>query len=465
MSHSTRQTVLVVEDEGDLRQLVADSLDGEGFAVAQSFDAADAIERLRGFAYDAVVVDLRLPDADGMDVLEEALTLYPEIRAVVMTGFGGVAEAVGAMKKGAIDFLIKPFELAQLAQILQRAFERPDQEIADAGARPSDAFRLGHIIGRSQAMRDIFATVELVSPMKSTVLIHGETGTGKELIARTIHQNSPRSDQQFVAFNAAALPEGLVEAELFGHTKGAFTGAVQQRIGRFELAHRGTLFIDEVSSMSPSLQAKLLRALQERQVERIGESRPVPCDIRVIAATNLDLRKLVKEGAFREDLFYRLNVVTLGLPPLRSRREDLPLLVQHFLIKSCEANGLERKTIAQDAMRALMIHPWPGNIRQLENAIEHAVAMSGRAAEVTYHMLPLDIREPEPSTLLPGVSIPDEGINFMSVVSQLERELILKCLEKTRGNKRQAARLLNLSRTTLIDKLHRLNASADQPAA
>jgi len=314
-------------------------------------------------------------------------------------------------------------------------------------------------------MRDIFATVELVSPMKSTVLIQGETGTGKDLIARTIHQNSPRSDQQFVAFNAAALPEGLVEAELFGHTKGAFTGAVQQRIGRFELAHRGTLFIDEVSSMSPSLQAKLLRALQERQVERIGESRPVPCDIRVIAATNLDLRKLVKEGAFREDLFYRLNVVTLGLPPLRSRREDLPLLVQHFLIKSCEANGLERKTIAQDAMRALMIHPWPGNIRQLENAIEHAVAMSGRAAEVTYHMLPLDIREPEPSTLLPGVSIPDEGINFMSVVSQLERELILKCLEKTRGNKRQAARLLNLSRTTLIDKLHRLNASADQPAA
>jgi transcriptional regulator with GAF, ATPase, and Fis domain len=310
----------------------------------------------------------------------------------------------------------------------------------------------------------VFSTLELVAPMNSTVLIQGETGTGKELIARTIHHNSPRHDQHFVAFNAAAIPEGLAEAELFGHVKGAFTGAVQNRVGRFEMADRGTLFIDEVSSMTPALQAKLLRALQERQVERVGDSRPTKFDIRVIAATNVDLRKMVKDGTFREDLFYRLNVVPIQLPPLRARRDDMPLLAQHFVHKSCEANGLPVRTIGQDVLRLLMNYSWPGNIRQFENAVEHAVAMSGNSLEITTAMLPEDIRTPGESQLLPPVAIPDEGINFMSVVSQLERELILKCLEKTGGNKRQAARLLQLSRTTLIDKLHRLNVGVESAA-
>jgi transcriptional regulator with PAS, ATPase and Fis domain len=309
-------------------------------------------------------------------------------------------------------------------------------------------------------MRNIFSTLELVAPLNSTVLIQGETGTGKELIARTIHHNSPRHDQHFVAFNAAAIPEGLAEAELFGHVKGAFTGAVQSRVGRFELAHRGTLFIDEVASMSLSLQAKLLRALQERQVERVGESKSTKFDIRVIAATNLDLRKAVKEGTFREDLFYRLNVIPITLPSLRARREDIPLLAQHFVQKSCEGNKMPVRVVSQEALRCLMAYAWPGNIRQFENAIEHAVAMSGRSLEITADLLPEEIRQPEASTLVPSVSIPDEGINFTSVVSQLERELILRCLEKTGGNKRQAARLLNLSRTTLIDKLQRLNVAA-----
>jgi len=307
-------------------------------------------------------------------------------------------------------------------------------------------------------MQQVFSTLELVSPMNSTVLIHGETGTGKELIARTIHHHSPRADQRFVAFNAAAIPEGLAEAELFGHVKGAFTGAVSSRVGRFELAHRGTLFIDEVASMSLPLQAKLLRALQEREVERVGESKPVKLDIRVVAATNSDLRTLVKEGKFREDLFYRLNVIPVTLPPLRNRREDIPLLAQHFLRKSCRENGVAIKPISQDALRVLMSYDWPGNIRQFENSIEHAVAMSLTATEVGPASLPEEVRlKMQTGSLMPTMTIPDEGINFTSIVTSLERDLIVKCLEKTGGNKRQAARLLNLSRTTFIDKLQRLN--------
>jgi DNA-binding NtrC family response regulator len=454
-----RPSVLVVDDEPDILQLMSEALEADGFAVAQAATGADAIERLRGFAYDGLIVDLRLPDSDGMVVLDEALTRYPEIRAVVITGFGGVPDAVQAISRGAVDFLIKPFQLGQLGRVLQAAFEqqRLRKENADLRSQLSDRFRFDSIVGRSAPMRHIFSRLELVAPMNSTVLIQGETGTGKELIARTIHHNSPRRDQPFVAFNAAAIPESLAEAELFGHVKGAFTGAVNARVGRFELAHRGTLFIDEVASMSMSLQAKLLRVLQERQVERVGDSRSVKFDIRIIAATNVDLRALIKEGSFREDLFYRLNVIPVTLPPLRDRRDDMPLLAQHFVQKSCRANGLPPRAIGQEMLRALMDYSWPGNIRQFENAIEHAVAMSGTALELTAGMLPEELRRPRQPGLLPSVAIPDEGLNFASVVSQLERELILGCLEKTGGNKRQAARLLHLSRTTLIDKLHRLN--------
>jgi transcriptional regulator with GAF, ATPase, and Fis domain len=306
-------------------------------------------------------------------------------------------------------------------------------------------------------MQQLFQTLEMVSPMNSTVLIHGETGTGKELVARTIHHHSPRADQRFVAFNAAAIPEGLVEAELFGHVKGAFTGAVSARVGRFELAHRGTLFIDEVSSMPLPLQAKLLRALQEREVERVGDSKPMKLDIRVIAATNADLRKLVKEGTFREDLFYRLSVIPVTLPPLRARRGDIPLLAQHMIKKSCRENNITQKPLTQEALRMLMAYHWPGNVRQFENAMEHAVAMSFSAPEIGPEALPDEIRKPTETGFNAAIAIPDEGIDFSSIVSKLERDLIMRCLEKTGGNKRQAARLLNLSRTTFIDKLQRLN--------
>ena len=467
MAPRSQPCVLLVEDEQELRAIIAEALTKEGFIVAEAPTGAEAMERLKGFAYDALVVDLKLPDADGMDILDAALARYPEVFAVVMTGFGGVAEAVQAIKKGAIDFLIKPFQISQLTRVLTAAINEPRlrQENAELRAQLRERYRFDNVIGQSPAMQQVFQALELVAPMNSTVLIHGETGTGKELIARTIHHNSPRADHRFVAFNAAAIPEPLAEAELFGHAKGAFTGAVASRVGRFELAHRGTIFIDEVGLMSLSLQAKLLRALQEREIERVGESRPIRFDARVIAATNADLKKLVKDGAFREDLYYRLHVIPLALPPLRERREDIALLARHFVQKSCKSNNLPVKTLGQEALRVLMGHPWPGNIRQLENAIEHAVAMTGPDREIPAAALPADIHASASSMLLPPVAIPDEGINFTAVVSQLERELIARCLEKTGGNKRQAARLLQLSRTTLIDKLHRLNITTSEPAA
>ncbi len=462
MAAASRASVLVVEDEAPLRALVAEALEAKGFAVAQAVDGADALARLEGFAYDGLVVDLRLPDADGMDVLKAAIDRYPKIRSVVVTGFGGVEEAVKALKLGAIDFLIKPFQLVQLEQILTVAINerRLEAENAELRAQLRGRFHFDSIIGGSQAMRRVFTTLELVAPMNSTVLIHGETGTGKELIARTIHYNSPRHEGRFVAFNAAAIPDGLAEAELFGHVKGAFTGAVSSRAGRFEVADKGTLFIDEVGSMSLSLQAKLLRALQEREVERVGESKPHKVDIRIVAATNVDLRRAVKEGTFREDLFYRLNVVPITLPPLRARRDDIPLLAQHFARTSSKHNGVPARTLSQATMRMLMAYDWPGNIRELENAIEHAVAFSGREREITPEMLPEEVRARSAAPALAPIAIPEDGLNFAAVVAQVERDLIVRALEKTGGNKRQAARLLQLSRTTLIDKLQRLGGAA-----
>jgi DNA-binding NtrC family response regulator len=460
-------TVLVIEDETDFREVLGESLAADGFRPTLAATGREALEHIAKFAFDACVVDLRLPDADGLDILRESIERYPDILAIVITGFGGVAEAVTAMKEGAIDFLCKPFQLSQVSRVLRSAFERRQlqRENAELRAQLSDYSRMSGIIGQSPVMRQVFATLDAISPMNSTVLIHGETGTGKELVARTIHNISPRAEQRFVAFNSAAIPEQLAEAELFGHTKGAFTGAIAPRVGRFELAHRGTLFIDEVGLMPLPLQAKLLRALQEREIERVGDSRPVKFDARIIAATNTDLRKMVKDGLFREDLYYRLNVIPITLPPLRDRVEDIPLLARHFVQKACRANNLPCKTLSQETIRQLMAAPWPGNIRQLENAVEHAVAMSGADRELAPRALPDDIRAAGEPMPVNAVTIPDDGLDFASVVSSLERDLILRCLEKTGGNKRQAARLLNLSRTTFIDKQNRLGAQESAGSA
>ena len=375
MTEHLEPTILVVEDDSDLRELIAETLESDGFTVTQAPDAAAALLHLRAFAFDAVVIDLRLPDADGMRVLDLALDCYPQIVSVVVSGFGGVTEAVAAMKRGAHDFLIKPFELPELSKVLATGLgqRHQRQENAEIRAQLQDRFRFDKIIGHSQPMEKMFSTLSLVAPLNTTVLLQGETGTGKELVAQTIHRNSSRAGQRFVAFNAAAIPESLAEAELFGHSKGAFTGAITSRVGRFELANRGTLFIDEVALMPLALQSKLLRALQEREIERVGESRPIKFDARVIAATSSDLPSLVKEGKFREDLFYRLNVVRITLPPLRNRPDDIQLLARHFVDKACHRNHLSKRTLGQDAIRALMGYDWPGNVRELENAVERTL--------------------------------------------------------------------------------------------
>ena len=466
MSQSPRLTVLVVEDDDDLRELIADTLEEDGFVVTQAPDAKEAVVRLRGFAFDAIVIDLRLPaDGDGLSVLDLALDTYPQTVSVVMSGSSGVTEAVAAMKHGAYDFLSKPFKLEALSKVIGNGLSERHrrQENGAIRAQLSDRQQFGDIIGQSQPMQEMFATMNLVAPLNSTVLLQGETGTGKELVARTIHEKGSRAGQCFVAFNAAAIPETLAEAELFGHAKGAFTGATGSRIGRFELADRGTLFIDEVALMSLPLQAKLLRALQERVIERLGESRPIKFDTRVIAATSADLPAVVKAGTFRADLFYRLNVIRLTLPPLRNRRDDIPNLARQFVDTVCTDNKLPRRVLSQAALRILMSYDWPGNVRELQNATEHAVAMAGAASEILPAHLPSDVIDSGEAMMLPTMSIPENGISLVAVLSKIERELINRCLEKTGGNKRQAARLLHLSRTTLIDKLHRLNPPKDGP--
>jgi transcriptional regulator with PAS, ATPase and Fis domain len=317
-------------------------------------------------------------------------------------------------------------------------------------------------------MRKLFQTLETVARTGTTILVTGETGTGKEVVARAIHHNSPRKMNRFVALNCSAIPETLLEAELFGHVRGAFTGAVGNRQGRFEQAHRGTLFLDEVGTMSTALQMKLLRALQEREFERVGDSHTTRVDVRVIAATNSDLLKMVREGQFREDLYYRLNVISVHLPPLRERKEDIPLLVQHFLEKFAGTHGAsaERKngdralTVSQEAMRRLMAYSWPGNVRQLENAIERAVAFSGGRAQIDLTDLPGDVQQAHEVVVSSTIQLPEEGIDLDAFVTSIERELIERSLERTGGNKGQAARLLNLKRTTLVEKLKRLQKSA-----
>ena len=450
--------LLIVDDEGALREAIAERLADHGFAVAQADSGEQALQRLTEFAFDILITDLRLPGIDGRQVLQAALDRYPELIAIVITGFGTVKDAVEAIKQGAADFITKPFQFDALLHVLNSALEqrRLKSENAYLRSQLEERYRIDGLVGRSRVMRDLFQLLETVAATSSTVLITGETGTGKELAARAIHHNSPRRANRFVALNCSAIPETLLEAELFGHVRGAFTGAVGTRQGRLEQAHRGTLFLDEVGTMSPALQAKLLRVLQEREFERVGDSHTIKIDVRVIAATHSDLARMVSEGTFREDLYYRLNVIPVRLPPLRERREDVPLLVQHFLQRLAVESGRGPMTVSQEALRRLMAYPWPGNVRQLENAVERAVAFSNGRPQIDVQDLASDVQAPPAATEAAPVWFPDDGLDFEQYIEGVELSLIKRSLERTQGNKRQAARLLKLKRTTLIEKLKRL---------
>jgi DNA-binding NtrC family response regulator len=465
--------VLVVEDETPLRQAIAEQLSDRGYRVEQAESGEAAVARLAEFAFDIILTDLRLPGIDGSAVVEAAIARYPDIVAIVITGYGTVKDAVEAIKRGARDFISKPFQIDELLHVLDVGLERrrlrSENEYLRSQLEERYRFQQG-IVGKGPAMSRLFQLLETVAATSSTILVTGETGSGKEVVARAIHQHSPRHMHRFIAVNCSAIPETLLEAELFGHVRGAFTGAVGTRQGRFEQAHRGTLFLDEVGTMSAALQMKLLRVLQEREFERVGESHTTKVDVRVVAATNSDLRRMVDDGQFREDLYYRLNVIPVHIPPLRERKEDIPLLVQHFLDKfapgpppdsgGAKAGAAQATrpslTVSQEAMRRLMAYHWPGNVRQLENAIERAVAFSAGRSHIDVVDLPAEVQLVPEAIVPASVTLPEEGMDLGAYMGNIERELIQLSLERTGGNKGQAARLLNLNRTTLVEKLKRL---------
>jgi DNA-binding NtrC family response regulator len=467
----TQKHLLIVEDEAPLREAIAEQLTDRGYRVEQAESGEAAIAKLADFAFDIIITDLRLPGIDGSAVVEAAVERYPHIIAIVVTGYGTVKDAVEAIKRGAWDFVNKPFQIDELLHVLDSALEqrRLKSENAYLRAQLEERYRFEGIIGKSRPMKLLFQLLETVAATNSTILISGETGTGKEVVARAIHHSSPRRLQRFVALNCSAIPETLLEAELFGHVRGAFTGAVGNRQGRLEQANKGTLFLDEVGTMSAALQMKLLRVLQEREFERVGDSHTIKVDVRIIGATNSDLSRMVAAGQFREDLFYRLNVIPVQLPPLRERREDVPLLVQHFLGRfqaeraaSGERNGgAEPLTVSQECMRRLMAYQWPGNVRQLENAVERAVAFAAGRAQIDVGDLPTEIQQAQ-ETVAPAstITLPEGGVDLDAYMATIERELIERSLERTGGNKGQAARLLSLKRTTLVEKLKRLEKRA-----
>ncbi|HCR00036.1 MAG TPA: DNA-binding response regulator [Acidobacteria bacterium] len=457
--------LLLVEDEAALREATAERLIDRGYRVVAVESGEAALEQLAEFAFDIVLTDLRLPGIDGSAVLSASLERYPEIVCVVVTGFGTVQDAVNAIKLGAVDFIAKPFQFEQLLHVLASALEqrRLRSENAYLRSQLEERYRFEGLVGQSARMRELFDLLETVAASPSTVLLTGETGTGKELAARAIHHNSVRRAHRFVALNCSAVPETLLEAELFGHVKGAFTGAVANRTGRIETAHQGTLFLDEVGVMSISLQAKLLRVLQERELERLGDTRTIKVDVRVIAATNADLQQLVGDGLFREDLYYRLNVIPIFLPPLRERREDIPLLVQHFVARlSPHKKPAQKVTVTQEALRVMMAYAWPGNIRQLENAVERALALSRDRTQIDVQDLPPELRDNSPAGQEPTVTLPADGLDLPLYIADVERQLIGQALDETGGNRQQAARRLGLKRTTLVEKVRRLQPGQEK---
>jgi two-component system, NtrC family, response regulator PilR len=446
--------LLLVDDEEALRSVVAERLRDSGFDVTEAADGVAAVKAIDGFAFDVIVSDLRLPGMDGREVIETALTRYPSIVAIVVTGYGTVKDAVDMTKMGVADFIAKPFQFDELMHVLNSALEqrRLQSENAYLHQQLDERFGLGSMAGKSAPMRALFQLIETVAPTAATILITGETGTGKEMVARAIHQTSPRHRGRFVAINVSAIPETLLDAELFGHARGAFTGAVAMRQGRLEQADGGTLFLDEVGTMPMPLQMKMLRVLQEREFERIGDTRTIKVDVRIVAATNADLSKMVKAGTFREDLYYRLNVIPVHIAPLRERIEDIPLLVQTFLKKFAADRDV---AVSQDAMRRLMAYAWPGNVRQLENAIERAIAMSGSRPQIEVGDLPADLQATGEALSKPVVELPGGGIDLPELIAQIEKDMIERALTRTEQNKGAAARLLGLKRTTLVEKLKR----------
>ncbi len=447
--------ILVVDDERHQRDILKMILEGEGYEVPVAGNARQALEEARSGPFDVVLTDLKMPDQSGIELLSELLRLQPGLCVILMTAHGSIDSAVEAMRQGAFDYLTKPLERDQMLLLIKRALERSRlvRENRMLQEQLRDRFRLDNIVGTHGSMHDVFRIVHKVAASGSTVLIYGESGTGKELVARALHFQSDRRDRPFYAVNAAALPESILEAELFGHEKGAFTGADARKVGLFEQASGSTLFLDEVGDLKRDLQVKLLRTLQEREIMRVGGNERIKVDVRIIAATNQDLERAVREGRFREDLYYRLNVIPIVLPPLRERRTDIPLLVEHFM-KKYGADG--KRTMGDKTLNALVAYDWPGNVRELESVIERALLLA-EGEEIVPSDLPAAVRAglsvPRgPLTL----EIPEAGIDLEAV----ERSFVLRALEKAEGNVSRAARLLGLTRRTMQYRLEKIQEEA-----
>ncbi len=445
-----RVKILVIDDDESLRRVLEYNLAQEGYAVLTAASGEQGLELLKKEGADLVVTDVRMAGMDGLHVLQQAHKLDPNIQVIILTAFGTIEMAVEAMKAGAFHYISKPFNRDELKLTLRKALQLKDLERENLALRQELRARIGldNIIADSRLMKAILEMVERVAPTETTVLILGESGTGKELIARAIHANSPRAGGPFVAVNCAAIPENLLESELFGHVKGAFTGAIRDRVGKFEAAEGGTIFLDEIGEMRPELQVKILRCLEERTLERVGDNRPIHVDVRILAATNKDLAKAIQAGEFREDLYYRLNVVPLSIPPLRERHEDIRALAQHFLKR---LGSTPRLTITPDAFRALEAYEWPGNVRELENALERAMIFH-RGDVISLDDLPETIRAPRSrETAALPVSLPEAGLSL----EEVEKELILRALQKHDWNQSRAARYLGITRHTLLYRMEK----------
>ena len=447
--------ILLVEDEADVREALRMQLQDEGHRVVESESGREALALLEHSPFDILLTDVMLPDLNGIELVERVSSFPTTPVTIVMTGYGSVEMAVKAIKVGAFDFLQKPFSVEVLSATVESALRVKSlrDENVELRRTVKGQFGLGNLISSSEVMKEVFRLIECVADTESTVLILGESGTGKELIAQTTHFHSGRRKGCLIPVNCGAIPEALLESELFGHEKGAFTGAVATRIGRFELAAGGTIFLDEIGDLSPPLQVKLLRVLQEKTFERVGGTRTYKADARVIAATNQDLEELVATKRFREDLYYRLNVVPILVPPLRHRTEDIPLLIEHFIHQFNDRRESKLTGVSPEAMALLCGYQWPGNVRELGNIVER-MAILKRIGQIDIEDLPEKIRSPQavPATDVPA-AIPVGGINLSHTVEEFENRLIIEALERTNWVKSKAAQMLHINRTTLIEKL------------
>lgn len=450
------QKVLLVDDEGNVRKALCMTLRKSGYEIREAASGAEALNMIGSFQPEVMLLDLRMPELDGMETLRRLNGIAgKKPKVVMMTAYGSASDVMEAMRLGAFDYVQKPFDLIQVKQVVAKALMHAQSEERGNASLESggETAESSGLVGLSPVMRDVYKLVGKVSMSKATVLIQGESGTGKELIAKAIHANSPRADKPLIAVNCGAIPENLLESELFGYERGAFTGAVGRKQGMFELANGGTLFLDEIGELTPALQVKLLRVLQERTIVRLGGVEPIAVDVRLIAATNCDLRERIRQGQFREDLYYRLHVVPIHMPPLRERKEDIPLLISHFLAKYGRETGKQGLHLSPAAMDMMMAYHWPGNVRQLEHTIERAVIMTNSAAIQPEH-IQLPHRESSGGQQpRQDLVIRFEGKTMRELVQEVEREAIFRALQKERGNKLQTAKRLGISRRALLYKI------------